>query len=81
AIQSKRADLVQMMMKEAWPPADVDSTTPDGTTALAYAEHLGAREIAAMLRAAGASDWAQAEMVLGKRTSFSFDTRRAPLAS
>ncbi|CAJ1449426.1 unnamed protein product, partial [Effrenium voratum] len=67
AIQSKRADLVKMMMTSAWPMADVDCKAPDGTCALALAKSLGAREIANMLRKAGASDWADAEIRLGSR--------------
>eukprot|EP00933_Yihiella_yeosuensis_P030915 TRINITY_DN2445_c1_g2_i1.p1 TRINITY_DN2445_c1_g2~~TRINITY_DN2445_c1_g2_i1.p1 ORF type:complete len:763 (+),score=164.14 TRINITY_DN2445_c1_g2_i1:76-2364(+) len=78
AVQSRRADLVKMMMTEAWPPADVDTKAPNGSSALAVANSLGARSIANMLRKAGASDWDYAELVLGKNTVFSYDTRTVP---
>eukprot|EP00439_Symbiodinium_sp_Y106_P069527 s2133_g11.t5 len=79
AIQTKRTDLVRLMLKSAWPTPDVDCKAPDGTCALALATALGAREIADMLRKAGASDWADAELRLGSRTIFTFDTRNPPV--
>jgi len=79
AIQTKRMDLVRLMLKSAWPTPDVDCKAPDGTCALALATALGAREIADMLRKAGASDWADAELRLGSRTIFTFDTRNPPV--
>jgi len=79
AVSARRADLVERMLRDAWPPADVDSRTADGTSALALAESLGASKVAQLLRGAGASAWADAEVVLGKRTTFSFDTRAPPV--
>lgn len=79
AVSARRADLVRVMLKDAWPPADVDSKAADGTSALAMAESLGAREVAALLRDAGASAWAEAEVRLGARTTFTFDTRVRPV--
>lgn len=78
AIQIKRVDLVQLMMKEGWPPADVDSKAPDGASALALARSRGVREIVDLLIKAGASEWDEAEVRLGSRTVFSFDTRKPP---
>eukprot|EP00930_Biecheleria_cincta_P033932 TRINITY_DN23481_c0_g1_i1.p1 TRINITY_DN23481_c0_g1~~TRINITY_DN23481_c0_g1_i1.p1 ORF type:complete len:729 (+),score=122.91 TRINITY_DN23481_c0_g1_i1:38-2188(+) len=78
AIQVKRVDLVQLMMKESWPPADVDTKASDGTSALALAKSRGAREIVDLLVKAGASEWDEAEVVLGSRTTFSIDTRKPP---
>jgi len=80
-IQNKRTDLVDLMLKTAWPPPDVDSKAPDGTCALALATNLGAHQIADKLRKAGASDWADAELRLGCRTTFSYDTRKPPVNS
>merc|ERR1712232_915310 len=77
AVTARRADLVRMMLSDAFPPADVDVRTADGTSALALAEELGAREVAKVLRDAGASNWADAEVRLGAGTVFSFDTRTA----
>lgn len=79
AVQSKRTDLVKAMMENAWPPVDVDSKAPDGTCALNLAQNLGAKEIAELLRKAGASDWADAELHLGSRTIYSYDTRKPPV--
>lgn len=79
AVQSKRTDLVKAMLAHAWPPVDVDSQAPDGVCALALAQSLGAREIADLLRKAGASDWAGAELHLGSRTIFTYDTRKPPV--
>jgi len=81
AVQCKRADLVKMMMEEAWPPGDVDTKAQDGTSALAMANASGAREVADLLRKAGASEWDMAEVRLGSRTVFSFDTRKPPLVN
>lgn len=79
AVSARRADLVERMLRDAWPPADVDTRAADGTSALALAESLGASKVAQLLRGAGASAWADAEVVLGKRTTFSFDTRAPPV--
>jgi len=79
AVSARRADLVRLMLREAWPPADVDARAPDGTSALALAEAAGAQEVAGLLREAGASAWAAAEVRLGARTALAFDTRRAPV--
>lgn len=79
AVQSKRTDLVKAMMEHAWPVVDVDSKAPDGTCALALAQSLGAKEIAELLRKAGASEWADAELRLGTRTIFTYDTRKPPV--
>jgi len=81
AVQCKRADLVKMMLEDAWPPADVDTKAQDGTSVLAMANTSGAREVASLLRNHGASEWEAAEVVLGPRTVFSFDTRKPPLAN
>jgi ankyrin repeat protein len=75
AIGSKRADLVRLMIKEAFPPPDLDAMTVEGTCALALAEEKGALEVARVLREAGASDWKAAEFVLGANTYISFDSR------
>jgi ankyrin repeat protein len=79
AVSARRADLVERMLRDAWPPADVDARAADGTSALALAESLGASKVAQLLRGAGASAWADAEVVLGKRTTFTFDTRAPPV--
>lgn len=75
AVQSKRVDLVRLMIKEAFPPADLDAMTVDGTCALALAEERGALEMARVLREAGASDWQAAEFMLGANTYITFDSR------
>jgi len=79
AVTARRADLVKAMVTQAWPPADVDARTSDGTSALALAESLGALEVAEILKGAGASAWQSVECYLGKRTSFVFDTRVPPV--
>jgi len=78
-VAGRRDDLVQLMLKHAWPPADVDSRTADGTTALALAETAGSLEVANLLRGFGARVWADAEVRLGPDTTYSFDTRFPPL--
>lgn len=80
-VSSKRADLVGLMINEAFPPADVDARSADGTSALELAESINAHEVARLLREAGASAWHDAEVRLGARTTFSFDSRAPPLAS
>lgn len=75
AVGSKRADLVRLMIKESFPPADIDAMMVDGTCALALAEEKGAMEVTRILREAGASDWKAAEFVLGANTYISFDSR------
>lgn len=79
AVSAKRADLVRLMITEAFPPADVDARAADGTSALALADAVGAREVAKLLREAGASAWQDVEVRLGARTTFSFDTRAPPV--
>eukprot|EP00929_Paragymnodinium_shiwhaense_P059419 TRINITY_DN29761_c0_g1_i1.p1 TRINITY_DN29761_c0_g1~~TRINITY_DN29761_c0_g1_i1.p1 ORF type:complete len:839 (-),score=241.25 TRINITY_DN29761_c0_g1_i1:71-2587(-) len=75
AVTARRADMVRLMINEAWPPADVDVATPDGFSALSIAESSGAKEIAKMLREAGATEWKGIEMRLGKNTLVTFDSR------
>eukprot|EP00927_Polykrikos_kofoidii_P073954 TRINITY_DN69959_c0_g1_i1.p1 TRINITY_DN69959_c0_g1~~TRINITY_DN69959_c0_g1_i1.p1 ORF type:complete len:653 (+),score=122.49 TRINITY_DN69959_c0_g1_i1:152-2110(+) len=77
AVSHRRADLVRMMLKTGWPPADVDARTADGTCALSLAEAgpSGGGEVARLLRDAGATIWQDAEVRLGKNTTFSFDSR------
>eukprot|EP00928_Gymnodinium_smaydae_P033628 TRINITY_DN24034_c0_g1_i1.p1 TRINITY_DN24034_c0_g1~~TRINITY_DN24034_c0_g1_i1.p1 ORF type:complete len:666 (+),score=161.00 TRINITY_DN24034_c0_g1_i1:122-2119(+) len=77
AVANKRADLVRVMLKDAFPPADVDIATPEGISALALAESQpGGAQVAQLLREAGASSWSGTEMRLGANTTFSFDTRK-----
>lgn len=79
AVSAKRGDLLRLMIKDAWPPADVDTKAADGTSALAIAEASGAFVVADILRGAGASAWAEAEVRLGRNTTFTFDTRVPPV--
>merc|ERR1712084_34853 len=79
AVSAKRSDLVRVMIKDAWPPADVDAKAADGTSALGLAESSGARDVSQVLRDAGASAWAEAEVRLGRNTTFTFDTRAPPV--
>jgi len=78
-VAAKRADLVQLMLTEAFPPANVDAGAADGSSLLSLAEASGSQEVAKLLRDAGAIDWQRAEVRLGARTTFSFDTRSPPL--
>mmetsp|Transcript_58890 Transcript_58890/g.140516 ORF Transcript_58890/g.140516 Transcript_58890/m.140516 type:complete len:814 (-) Transcript_58890:149-2590(-) len=75
AVTSKRADLLQLMISEAFPPADVDTRSSDGQSALAIAEAAGALEVAKVLRSVGATIWSDVECVLGRETALLFDTR------
>lgn len=79
AVGAKRSDLVRLMLKQSWPPADVDAKTADGTCALTLAEagpNGYKSEVGRLLRDAGATVWQGAEVVLGKNTTFSFDSRK-----
>jgi hypothetical protein len=64
-VGAKRADLLRLMLVDAWPPPDVDSRTADGLSLVALAEQKSAREIIELLRNAGASVWTQAESNVG----------------
>lgn len=76
-VGSKRTDLLRLLLADAWPPADVDTRTSDGLSALALAEDRGNREVIELLKDAGASVWSQADVCFGseKHSSFFIDTR------
>jgi len=77
-VGSRRADLLKLFLKDAWPIADVDVRTSDGQSALALAENRGAREVIELLKGAGASVWSEAEVCFGfnEESMFFCDTRR-----
>jgi len=79
AVSAKRADLVRLMLSEAFPPADVDAPAADGTSPLSLAESISAHQVAQILREAGASAWTGIECRLGARTTFSWDSRAPPV--
>jgi ankyrin repeat protein len=76
-VGAKRADLLKLMLTDAWPLADVDARTSDGLSAMALAEERGARDVIELLRGAGASVWTQAEARFGAewQSSIFCDTR------
>lgn len=76
AVAAKRADLVKLMLREAFPPPDIDAATADGTSALALAEQKHARDVVRILREAGAVEWSGTEFVLGAKTHITFDSRQ-----
>jgi len=74
AVHARRADLVEVMIQEAFPPANLDIRTGDGISALQLAEERNAHKVAALLRDNGAVVWQDCEIRLGGST-FTFDTR------
>jgi len=64
-IGAKRADLLKLMLADAWPPADVDVRTSDGLSAMALAEDRGAKEVIGLLREAGATAWSNSHACIG----------------
>jgi len=65
AVGARRADLLRLMIADAWPPADVDVMTSDGLSALALAEQRGSREVMEILKSAKASIWTSADTCIG----------------
>lgn len=74
AVHARRADLVDVMIQEAFPPLNLDVRTAEGISALQLAEERGATKVAALLRDNGAVVWQDCEIRLGGST-FTFDTR------
>lgn len=77
-VGAKRADLLRLMLADAWPPADVDARTSDGLSALALAQEKGNLEVIELLKDAGASVWSSADVCFGTEihSDFFCDTRR-----
>merc|ERR1711924_398625 len=76
AVKSQRADVVDAMLTNALPPADVDAKGADGVSVLEAASGRGrSPAIAKMLRERGASRWADVEVFLGGKTKVAWDTR------